>query len=381
MSFDEPIDVRRDMKVKVTPLAGVRRVDVNQLGAAVPEPLRDRQAPAEDRKAWAARHDEALLDALDDDAAAHGGDFNSFAEWTTMCGVLYDFKDINARRRDRFSAAYRAAISTVFGLAPEAGLGALIQATAYVPDPGVRFAMAAWQPEALYDTASMALAPAVTVRFGGAAQVYLSGVMDWDADRRQLHGDDPRAQIRSVLERIIRCFEQAGGSAQDVVRLRPVVPTADCLAILAEEVAGLWRGALPPVVLPIAGLPMPAGQYAEIQAYGIVGDGGAAVEHRALGDAARAAAARDFELIQAGPFAGSAADAAGRLRRLLAERDIPAAQVANVMLFARSDEHARAFTTALAPRVDPASVHAVRARAENPLGGGDVLAEAAIVAR
>jgi len=366
------LNLEQDLKVKNIRIAGVTRVDVHRLGALVPEGLRDPGGDKEGRKAWVAQHDDALLNTLEGTATAHGGDFSSFAEWTTMCGVLYDFGDINSKRRERFKDPYRAAISTVFGVNLESGLGALIQATAFVPDRGVDFEMTAWQPEALYDTEFMALAPAVTVRFGGARQVYLSGVMDWDNDHVQLHTDDARQQIRSVLLRIINSMTEAGGDANDVVRLRPILPTADCLPILQEELSSLWKGAIPPVVTPIAGLPMPKGQFAEIQAYGMVSDQHP-VTHEVLEGVGRRARARDFEVIQAGPFSGSAAEGARSVKAFLSAQKLASADLANMLVFCRTPADGRDFAEMAA--IDPACLHLIPARPENPLAGGRILVE------
>jgi len=383
MTTASTVDVESALKVKATRLKGVTRIDVAHLGAVAPEEFRDPEGDTDGRKAWVAQHDDAMLDALSRAAAAHGGDFNSFAEWTTMCGLLYDFKDINTKRRARFADPYRAAITTVFGMGKETGLAARIQATAFVPGAGTDFEKHAWQPEALYPTESMALAPAVTVRFGGARQLFLSGVMDWDQDQTQLHQDDARVQIRAVLARIIDTFKEAGGSGRDVVRLRPILPTTDCLPILRDEVAALWKDAIGPVVLPIAGLPMPAGQFAEIQAYGLLGDGDQNVQHRAIEVpgmggpfTARASRARDFEIVQAGAFGGETAEETMReIRAFLKGQDLAAEDVCTAFAFVRSSQDATAFARAAEGVLDPASLHLVPARPENTLEGGRLLVE------
>ncbi|MEK7412043.1 MAG: hypothetical protein AAB263_01865 [Planctomycetota bacterium] len=369
-------DIHVGGAVRVTTFPGVARIDVQHLGALVPEALRDPELDKPRRKIWTAQHNDALLDALTAAAVGNGGSFNSFAEWTTMCGAAYDFADINTKRRARFSGPYRAAITTVFGMERSVGLAARIQATAFIPAKGVDFECRAWRPRALYETEFMALAPAVTVCFGGAQQVFLSGVMDWDEAHRPQNTADVRAQIRSVLQRIIAVFEEAGGSRNDVLRLRPMLPMPAYARVLQEEVAALWPEALRPICTVWAGLPMPAGTCAEIQAYGMIGDQRATVCHEpitaAVGMTARVARARDFAMVLAGPFGAlskSVQETTGHIADFMQSQRLGAQDVCTALVQVRDEETERACISATKDVLDPNCLHVIRVRPEEGLSG------------
>lgn len=301
-------DVRSQLKVRTTDWGEVLRLDVNQLGAQVPDDL-----PEQDRQAWAAAQNASMCQTLAELAATHGGEFSSFAEWTVTTGALYDGGDMRTRRKERFNHGYRAAITTLPWLDPANRWGGRLQATAYIPKTiDASFSQSLWQPKALYDTEFMALAPAVVTNLTNARLLYISGVVAWDRDIKPLFAADPRRQIRHVLEVLGAIIEEAGGTLSDIVRLRPFAHSPEIAAIIREEVLDLWRGQIPPTLLVADGVDFgnPPQLHTEIQVMGLLANDAQKVIHRQIepvgitgADAAlviRTSRTRDFELLQAG---------------------------------------------------------------------------------
>lgn len=238
-------NVMEEGQVNVSDWGDIIRIDLNNLGARVPETLEEESVAA-----WKEKQNEAICETMQSFAANYGGDFNSFAEWTVTGGPLYDGKSMRDVRKSLFADNYRAAITTCKYSAEDSDWATRIQATAFIPKSGnVKFSQIGWEPDSLYSTEFMALSPAVTTEFDGVKLLHLSGVVAWNKQRDILFRDDPRNQIRHVLEKITAAFEEAGGSKEDICRIRPFTQSAEMSALVREEVDHYWSGTSLPVVM------------------------------------------------------------------------------------------------------------------------------------
>ncbi len=368
-------DVREQMAVKKTHLGEVVRIDVNGLGARLPPDVDAEDVP----QAWSGAQSVAICETLAEVASGYGGDFRSFGEWTVVHGAGYDLADIRVKRLARFGEGYRSAITTLPWIDSESRWSARVQATAYIPRaPGLNFEQVAVQPETLYDTEFLGLAPAVISRFGGARVVYLSGVVAWTDEIKLLFMDDPRAQVRRVFEMIGAVFEELGGSREDVVRLRPFTLNAEVAGIVREEVERFWENCIPPTMLIADGVDFwgEEGLFTEIQVMGMVGDGDLEVTHEQLpppkagmDDAlvVRRARSRDRELVQAGEIRGrvgttpeqEARQVVERIGGVMAEQGLTSADVCSVVAYAGNRAAAEGFKAAVQEILPLETLHLV----------------------
>lgn len=248
---DEVLEVAR------TKLGDVVRLDIANLGARVPPGVQagsdagppGRAPDDEAGRRWAQAQNAAICAELAAISAQAGGDFSSLAEWTVLYARgLYDGADMRAARQARFAPGYRAAITTLAALDPARGWGVRINGVAYVGRAPGALTLRVWQPQALYPTEHMTLAPAVIAEFGGVRQIFFSGLVAWDGDLQPMLADKPRRQIRYVLELLEACLREQGGSRASVVRLRPFTQSADVGHLIRAEVAEFWRHDPPPTV-------------------------------------------------------------------------------------------------------------------------------------
>ena len=223
------LEVSRDARVHVTDFGAVSRIDLNMLGANLGA------EPAGGWGEWSREQNRRLCDFMAATMAKHGGGFDSIAEWTVAVNAHYGLQDMREVRTARFDGGFRSAITTLPWGHPTSPKSVSIQAVAYVPkEKGAHFAMRAWQPAALYDCAFLGLAPAVVVETGSVKLIYLSGVVAWDKAIQPLAGDDPRAQVRIVLQKIQEVMVEAGGTPADVVRLRPFTASREVAQLLCQ---------------------------------------------------------------------------------------------------------------------------------------------------
>ncbi len=384
-------DVCEFVRVHTTDWGDVVRVDLNQLGARLPSGL-DEEASA----AWSEAQIEALCDTMEEAAGRVGGDFRSFAEWTVLHNRLYDGTRMRDMRRERFGEVYRAAITTLGWAHPEARFSTRIQAVAYVPkNPDVDFEQALWKPEVHYETESMALSPTTISRFGGARQIYISGVVAWDDEINPVLTDDPRAQVRYVLRRIQDIFEEAGGSLADVVRLRPFAHDTEIAAIIREEIRQVWKGYPRPAVMmsDSRSFGNPPKLYTEIQVMGVLPDGDRMVTQDEpdlpdpLGDGGatviRSSRVQDWELVHIGELrAPKGADpeaepeqVVDRIEGALSHASLSRDDVCLAFAYASSPDAARAFGAAAGRVLHPDAVHVLPCPPMPELGGRQLKVE------
>jgi len=276
MNYTAGLDVSRDARVHVTDLGSAYRIDLNMLGARLgPE-------PAGGWGPWSREQNRRLCDFMAAEAARRGGSLDSVAEWTVAVNARYDLKDMREVRTSRFRPDFRSAITTLPWGNPASAQSVAIQAVAFVPkDPRAHFAIRAWQPKCLYDGTFLGLATAVVVEIGAVSHVYIAGVVAWDHDIKPLAGDDPRKQMRIVLQMIQEVLAEAGGNPADVVRLRPFTASPAVAQMVREECTQLWsaRGYPAPTLLVAEDSSFwdAPSLHAEIQAMGIVGRAGVVV--------------------------------------------------------------------------------------------------------
>ena len=390
-------DVRSVAQVHVTDWSGVTRIDLNQVGARVPNELLS-GAGAEweaARKRWGEEQNDAICDLMTEVAGRYGGGFDSYVEWTATYGALYDGNDMRVKRRDRFTDPYRAAITTLGWVDTRQPWGTRIQATAYVPnDSSVPFTRELWRPKALYDTEFMALAPAVVVGFGGVRFLYVSGVVAWDENINPLYSDDPVRQIRHVLETIVAVFEEAGGTRADVVRLRPFTHSPKTARIIRDQVASMWRGVAPPSLLIADDINFgnPPKLHTEIQVMGVVA-GSHVPTHGVIdppslvgGDRSltiRTTRARDWELVhisevRATPHGNvhrEGADVVARLAACMEQAGIIKNDVVLAMVYCSSDAVAEAFRKEAVSVLPDSAIHLIPSRPMRELDGTHIKVE------
>ena len=120
----------------------------------------------------------------------------------------------------------------------------------------------------------MVLAPATIARFGGARQIYFSGLVAWDKHLSVLHANAPRRQVRHVLELLEACLAEQGGGRASVLRLRPFTHSAAMADVIRDEISRFWRDA-PPSVCIFDATPFgdPPQLHLELQAVAVVPDG------------------------------------------------------------------------------------------------------------
>jgi enamine deaminase RidA (YjgF/YER057c/UK114 family) len=267
------LEVSKDARVHVTDYGPVSRIDLNMLGAELGA------EPAGGWGEWERAQNRRLCDFMAAGMTKHGGSFDSIAEWTVAVNARYDLQDMRNVRTARFGGNFRSAITTLPWGNPASAKSVSIQTVGYVQkDKGAHFAQKAWQPDCLYDCSFLGLSPAVVVETGPVKLIYLSGVVAWDKAIKPLAGDDPRAQVRIVLQKIQEVFVEAGGTPADVVRLRPFTASKLVAQMVREECDRLWTG---------QGYPAPTllvaeessfwdapSLYTEIQVMGIVGGAG-----------------------------------------------------------------------------------------------------------
>lgn len=274
---DQPSpDVARDARIHVTDWGDFWRVDVNDLGARLGKEPTGGWAP------WAQRQNGRVCDHLAASLARQGGSFDSLAEWTVAVNRHYDLAHMRQTRLARWRDGFRSAITTLPWAHPESDRSVNLQVVGYAPKPGrAPVTLRAWRPQRLYDCEFLGLAPAVVVDTGAARMIYLAGVVAWDRAIQPLAGDDPRAQVRLVLQMIQDVMVEAGGTPADVVRLRPFAASPAVARLIREACDELWtkRGHPAPVITMAEessfwGAP---GLFTEIQAMGIVGGAGSRV--------------------------------------------------------------------------------------------------------
>jgi enamine deaminase RidA (YjgF/YER057c/UK114 family) len=276
MTTPAKLDVASAARIHATDWGDFTRIDLNMLGASLGA------EPAGGWVAWSHEQNRRLCDFMATELAKRGGGFDSIAEWTVAVNRHYDLQDMRNVRTGRWSRGFGSAITTLPWANPASTRSVSIQTVAYVPKHAqAPFALKAWQPECLYNCDFLGLAPAVVAEVGSARMIYLSGVVAWDKAIQPLAGDDPRAQVRLVLQKIQEVFVEAGGSPADVVRLRPFTANPAVARLIREECANLWtkQGHPAPVLLMAEessfwGAPS---LFTEIQVMGIVGRAGKSV--------------------------------------------------------------------------------------------------------
>lgn len=363
-------DVMAEGKVHVADWGDVLRIDVNGIGAKTPEPMDNDEAAA-----WKDQQNVAICEAMQTHASMYNGSFNSFVEWTVTGGAAYDGKGMRNVRKAKFAENYRAAITTCGWNDKQSGWATRIQATAYVPktDKG-SYSQYSWEPDSLYSTEFMALSPAVTTEFDGVKLLHLAGVVAWDKERNVLYEDEPRLQIRHVLEMITSAFEEAGGSKEDVCRLRPFCQTREMAGIFREEVERHWADGPRPVIL--AADRWDANLAVEVQVCGLIGNE-SPVQHEEIHlpiwkDAehavVRVSKYNNRELLHIGEIRAEAGtvDAFEEVRQVLQQiRDVMQSlslskeEVNLAMVYAGSSDITRKFSEAVSDVLNPAAVHLI----------------------
>jgi enamine deaminase RidA (YjgF/YER057c/UK114 family) len=280
---DSTVRADEAMEVTRTVLGDVIRLDIAGVGARLPAALRPRPdegppgavAPGATAQHFARAQNVAICDALTGAAAAAGGGFDSLAEWTVLyASGGYDGADMRGVRRARFRPGYRAAITTLGAADPRRGWGVRVNGVAYVARRPGALDLRLWQPAALYTTEQMVLAPATVASFGGARQIYFSGLVAWDRQLNVLHADAPRRQVRHVLELLEACLTEQGGDRSSVLRLRPFTHSPEMGALIREEIDAFWRGLAPPSVCLFDGTSFghPPRLHMELQAVAVLPD-------------------------------------------------------------------------------------------------------------
>ncbi len=235
-------------RVRYTDMGPVVRVDVNGIGSILPDPFSEVRDPPDDpdrdrKEEWIRRENLAICRLLDRAVTGAGGSFRSFCEWTVTdhwFHMRYGAGDIRDKRKALFGPDYRAAISSLNWLDPDAGLSGAMQATAYVPRAGTPFRQYAWRPKAMADYEVFGVACAVTTELPGCRLLHIAGVLGVDAEFNLVAGDDPARQVRHILETIVAVVTEAGGEARDVLRIRPFVRSPELARLVRATVADIW---------------------------------------------------------------------------------------------------------------------------------------------
>jgi enamine deaminase RidA (YjgF/YER057c/UK114 family) len=389
---DAPI-VDERLEVARTNLGEVVRLDIANLGARIPSGLAaggDGGPPGQvsetlQGRRWAAAQNVALCDTLSDAAGAVGGGFDSLAEWTVLYARgFYDGGHMRDTRAARFEPGYRAAITTLAAADPRRGWGVRVAGEAYVGQRPGALSLVQWQPKSLYATEFMALAPAVVASFGGAELVYFSGLVAWDQDIRPLHTEDPRRQVRLVLDMLEACLSERGGSRANVVRLRPFTHSPETARIIRDEIGAFWAHEPPPssLLFDATSFGNPPKLHLELQAFAVLpaaGYGGhptGAFERRVLGaESASATAGGSGVLIRAGSLemvslgdvrpasetsdeSREAASVVDRLTQHVAAAGLRLSDVRRIFAYATTDGAAEALQSCVRAVTD-AAVHVV----------------------
>ena len=382
--------VSKGARVHVTDLGPVLRIDLNMFGADLGS------EPAVGRKAWSHEQNRRLCDAMTAEMERHGGNFNSLAEWTVAVNRHYDLQDMRNVRTARWSDGFGSAITTLPWAHPTSPKSVSIQTVGYVPkDPGTHFRMRAWQPACLYDCSFLGLATASVVEIGEINLVYLSGVVAWDQAIQPLAGDNPRAQVRIVLQKIQEVFWEAGGTPADVVRLRPFTASPEVARLLREECTRLTteQGGPEPTLL-IAeessfwGAPA---LYTEIQVMGVVGRNGCAIgQEECLLPGITSATTRirrtttpigtmlhaaDLRAPTGTDPKAEATVISDQVAQVLRAFGLMAANVCLAMIYASSPQSIVELMAALRGQIDPAALHFVFCPPMPELNGGTVKLE------
>lgn len=405
------------VRVRYTDMGPVVRVDVNGIGSVLPElfcEVRDPSGdPDRDRKEeWIRRENLAICRLLDRAVTGAGGSFRSFCEWTVTdhwFHMRYGGADIRDKRKALFGPDYRAAISSLNWLGPDAGLSGSMQATAYVPRAGTSFRQYAWRPKAMADYEVFGVACAVTTELPGCRLLHIAGVLGVDADFNLVAGDDPARQVRHILETIVAVVTEAGGEARDVLRIRPFVRSPEVAHLVRETVADIWGEAQPCLMIADDMSFSPDSPYhGEFQAFAAIpaadgtpaagtGESVAPSVPTAMPSPLTAVRRRfaHFDWVQAAEFAASedtprdrlpadeATEVAEAIRGFLEANEIGPGHVALIYGYAGSREMWESFLAAAARAGLPAdAIHLVPSRAMVGLGGRSLKVElTAIVPR
>ena len=307
-------DVQHQMGSHITDWGDALRIDLNQLGALLPGGGAGGETWSEEtsealRNNWSESQNIALCDTMTAAAKEIGGDFRSYVEWTVLHNRLYDGTHMRDLRRERFGPGHRASITTLGWAHPDATVSTCIQAVGYVPTGKGSFKQEVWQPDCLYDTEFMALAPTVITSFGGARQIHISGLVAWDDEINPLFVGEPERQIGHVFDLIRDIFEEAGGTLSDVARLRPFAHSTEIAERIRSQIGDSWQGFPRPSVMmsDSRSFGNPPKLYTEIQVMGVLADGDSVVvqeEHpgpKGLPDqdcvVVRSSTSRDWELL------------------------------------------------------------------------------------
>lgn len=383
-------NVLADARVHVTDFGPVWRVDLNMLGATLDS------VPADHPAAWEHEQNGRLCDAMSAAMAKHGGSFDSIAEWTVAVNRHYDLQDMRNVRTARWRSGGGSAITTLPWAHPASPQSVSIQTVGYVPkDSGAHVRLRAWQPECLYDGSFLGLATASVVEIGDLRLIYLAGVVAWDKAIQPLAGDDPRAQMRLVLQMIHDVFREAGGSPADVVRLRPFTASPAIAQMLREESARLAaEQRCPEPTLLIAedsSFWAAPSLFTEIQVMGIVGRNGCAVGQEdghipgvtSATTRIRRTTTPMGSMIHVADLRAPAgtdpkaemAVVVGQVARVMSEFGLNAANVCLALVYASSLSIIAELTAALRGQIDRAAWHVVYCPPMPELAGGTLKLE------
>jgi enamine deaminase RidA (YjgF/YER057c/UK114 family) len=388
------------MGVNVTDWGDAMRLDLNQLGASLPDVDGNGETWSEEtsqalRNSWSEAQNLALCDAMTAAAGEIGGDFRSFVEWTVLHNKLYDGTHMRDIRRERLGPDHRAAITTLGWSHPEATVSTCIQAVGYIPKGKGDFKQEVWQPECLYDTEFMALAPTVVTTFGGARQIHISGLVAWDNETNPLHVGDPVGQIAHVFELIEEIFKEAGGSLACVTRLRPFAHSTEIAGLIRDRIVESWNGIPRPSVMmsDSRSFGNPPKLYTEIQVMGVLPDSDSQVDQKeneipaSLPDqdciVVRSSIARDWEMLHVaevrpsskGDPAEEAQQVTAGLKEVMEAQDLTRDDVCLILAYASSLEGAKAFTNAATELVDGETLHILPCPDMPELNGRSIKAE------
>lgn len=361
--------VREEMRVNVTDWGDATRVDVNQLGTR----FRVAVVPEGERQSWAQAQNAALCEMLAETAARYGGGAESFGEWSVDVGLCYEDADLPMDKEvaETFDSS---AEPGLFWATPESGWGVRMQAAAYVPQGDQpSFQQTAWQPETLpyHVERACGLAPAMRTTFGGACQVFVAGLGSWDERYRLVYAGNYRGQARYVLRMLADLCGEAGGTCEDVVRLRVHVPSPEAIPILQEEIHQLWQGEVRPVVQAI----VREQDFTDMQMLAILSEGTHPVTHRmeeleapdGATPTVHMADARDWEVIEAGGLRGDPAAPAERqveqvlsqIETLQRQTEIDTEDVCVVRAWVNSPELERLIAERIGEVANPSALHLI----------------------
>lgn len=384
------LNVAADARVHVTDLGPVRRIDLNMLWADLGS------VPAGDATAWSQAQNLRLCDAMDAEMKRHGGGFDSIAEWTVAVNRHYDLRDMRRVRTARWRPGFGSAITTLPWAHPTSSKSVSIQTVGYVPrDAALHFQVRAWQPQCLYDASFLGLATATVVEIDTVSLIHLSGVVTWDQAIQPLAGDDPRAQMRLVLQMIQNVFREAGGTPADVVRLRPFTASPEVAWMLREEstrLAGELGCPEPTLLMAEQSSFWDAPSlFTEIQVMGVVGrNGGKVAQENCVVAGVTNATTQVRRTITpigtmwhvadlrapAGWNAAHEAEAvAKQVGRVMAAFGLRATDVCLGVVYASSRSSIAALSAALRKLVDPAALHVVFCPPMPELDGGTLKVE------